>query len=93
MKYFYKFDTVAEYTSSKPGLPTNHVAMINGEIYTNTVSGSGTDFSDYYTKQEIDNKGFLTSSSISGKADASSVYTKTEIDTKLGNVESLLSAL
>lgn len=65
MQYFYKFNTVAEYNSAKPGLPTNHVAMVNGEIYTNTISGSGTDFSDYYTKTEIDNKGFITTSAIS----------------------------
>lgn len=46
-------------------------------------TGAEIDLSGYYTKEEIDAKGFLTAhQDISSKADASNVYTKQEIDSK-----------
>ena len=61
------------------------------------------DLSDYYTKTEIDNKGYLTQhQDISGKADKATslsgygitdAYTKTEINTMVGNIETLLQGV
>lgn len=98
MKHFYKFNSEAEYDRQKPSMPMTHVALINGVVFfspsESNEDGTTIDLSNYYTKDEIDQKGYLTShQDISGKADSSSVYTKTEIDTKVGNVESLLAAL
>lgn len=46
--------------------------------------GSYVDMTQYYTKEEIDNKGYLTEhQDISGKADKVDTYTKTETDTLL----------
>ena len=55
-------------------------------------SGSSADLTNYYTKTEIDNKGYLTAhQDISGKANSADVYTKTQIDTMIGDIETLLS--
>ena len=56
--------------------------------------GSSADLSNYYTKTEIDNKGYLTAhQDISGKANSADVYTKAEIDTMIGDIETLLSSI
>ena len=53
--------------------------------------GSYVDMSAYYTKEEIDNKGYLTEhQDISGKADKATTYTKSEVDTALGGKQETL---
>ena len=91
MKHFYKFETEAEYTSQKSSLPLNHVALVNGVVFINDKEGTAAALSNYYTKEEIDAKGYLTShQDISGKANSADVYTKTEIDNRVSPLESKL---
>lgn len=53
--------------------------------------GSYVDLSGYYTKTEIDGKGYLTEhQDISGKADKATTYTKSEVDTALSGKQATL---
>ena len=84
----YTKDQVDQIISELPVTDTYTKAEIDTKIY-DVSSGIPKKISDltndagYTTEQWVENKHYLVSSDIAGKADSSTVYTKTQVDNKL----------